>query len=109
MPATYEASVYKPNLLATIRFHRGSRLISSDAFAGTKASVRVLRNAERLRFLQARRSWLAQLSDPDLSTGWPDQAGLIEFQVIHVGCNRVTDHPSVGIRPEQLVRLLHAR
>jgi hypothetical protein len=46
--------------------------------------------------------------DADLPISWSDQAGLVELQVIHVGRNRVTDHPSVRIRPQQLVRPVHA-
>src|SRR5215831_14780346 len=44
----------------------------------------------------------------DLATRWSYQPGIIEFQMIHVGRDRVTDHPSVGIRPQQLVGMVHA-
>ena len=37
-----------------------------------------------------------------------DQAGLVKLQVIHVGRDRVRDHPGVRIRPQQIVRLVHA-
>jgi len=74
-----------------------------------------LRQRRLNRKLDAQRWLMAQLARSlapnrtlDLPISWSDQAGLVELQVIHVRRNRVTDHPSVRIWPQQLVRLVHA-
>jgi hypothetical protein len=45
---------------------------------------------------------------PDLPISGSDQAGLVELQVIHIGRDGVTDHPSVRIRSQQLMSLVQA-